>query len=569
VTNRAAALNDSKQKAGGSFEFIVTDDLINGFAELCGDKSSLHTDAMFARRSMYRKKVAHGMIPLMGLSFLSFGNKKQQRLKKISARFMKPAFSGDRLGVSAKRSENPTETEGLVSYEFNVKNLTTGTTLTFGHMTLEDSLSGGPSENLAPRGEKKTAPLILGPLTEADLAFDKIQKGDKNSFDFCLLDSHAQTLYSLLVKASGPGAPEFLTWKERVDPAPFLSLSLFSTFVGMCIPGRHATFMDLGCDFFKTPYFGETYELEGAVDFKSGSTSTISEVLTIRSKPKGRETIAMGKLNAKVNEPPAKMPSVEFLKENALELGLKGKVILITGASRGIGETTAKLFSAHGAKVAVNYFQGSLEANAIVDEILKNKGQAFAVRADVSDRAQVRSMVEAVVKKYSRLDVLVNNAVGDAYPVSFQELQWEQVQKDLDIVVKGAFYCCQEALPHMAKNGGGRIINLSTVFTETPPPLQTKYVIAKSALVGLTRSLAVELAASNITVNLVVSSLVETDLSKHVPKMFLERMKNETPMKRHASPEDVAKAVVYLASSLASFTTGQKIMITGGNAPFL
>jgi NAD(P)-dependent dehydrogenase (short-subunit alcohol dehydrogenase family) len=107
------------------------------------------------------------------------------------------------------------------------------------------------------------------------------------------------------------------------------------------------------------------------------------------------------------------------------------------------------------------------------------------------------------------------------------------------------------------------------VFTENPQPFQAKYIISKSALIGLTRSLAVEFAPHNIQVNAVVPSITETDLTRHVSKIFLEEMKNRTPMKRHATVSDVAKAVVTLASSFTSFTTGQKIMVTGGSPPFL
>jgi len=121
----------------------------------------------------------------------------------------------------------------------------------------------------------------------------------------------------------------------------------------------------------------------------------------------------------------------------------------------------------------------------------------------------------------------------------------------------------------MMENKGGKIVNIGTIATDNPPANQAKYVVSKSALVGLTRSLAVEFAAHNIQINMVVPNFVETDLTKHIAKMFVEKIKNDTPMKRLALANDVAKAVVFLASSQASFTTGQRIMVTGGAAPFL
>ena len=219
--------------------------------------------------------------------------------------------------------------------------------------------------------------------------------------------------------------------------------------------------------------------------------------------------------------------------------------------------------------MALNYHRGEDDAKRVVAEIEEQGGAAIAVRADVADRAQVGQMIAAVRRTWDRIDVLVNNAVRDALSVPFLELAWEDLQRDIEVVVKGAFNCCQEVVPLMIEQGGGRIINVSTVYTDKPPPGQTKYVVAKSGLIGLTRSLAVELGPHDILVNAVVPSVVETDLSAHIPRMFLEAMKNETPLGRSATAAEVAKTAVYLASSLASFTTGQRIMVTGGNPPLL
>ena len=135
--------------------------------------------------------------------------------------------------------------------------------------------------------------------------------------------------------------------------------------------------------------------------------------------------------------------------------------------------------------------------------------------------------------------------------------------------VKGAFNCCQEAIPSMIQQKQGRIINVVTIATETPPPNQSKYVIAKSALVGLTRSLASELAGHNILVNMVLPGMVETDLTKTIPPAVRDKIRNYIPLARHASTVDVAKAIVTLASSLTPYTTGQKILVTGGLPPFI
>ena len=188
---------------------------------------------------------------------------------------------------------------------------------------------------------------------------------------------------------------------------------------------------------------------------------------------------------------------------------------------------------------------------------------------NVSNPTDVPTLVNRVIERYGTVDVLVNNAARDFRPVPFLQLSWQDVQNDLDVIAKGAFLCCQQVIPRMLERGGGKIINISTVATDNPPPDQTKYVMAKSALVGLTRSLSIEFASRNIQVNLVVPNFVETDFVAHIQDGFRKKIAQDTPMQRHASSVDVARAVVMLASSYSSFTTGQKIMVTGGGAPYV
>lgn len=557
---------------GYSVEFWVSADMAERFIDLVGDYSSLHTNRAFARRSMYRENVIHGMLPITFISALRLCYTREYKWSfyKISARFLKPIFVNDRLLISSKISQIDEE-KNQVELEYALKKLDTGTLLTTGNFTLKYSNSVTDKDQMhqsEPLGSNHCT--VTNSLVEQDLQFEQISKGDEKSFQFLISENHAHALYGILTEGLLPDYKLGLSqWFANCNTTNLLSTCLFSTFVGMCIPGKYATFMDFNVIFHKSIQRGKKYLFTGKVGFKSQSTFTLVENASIHDPEDKLELYAIGKINAKVNQPPSKMPSVEFLKANAADLQLKDKVVLITGASRGIGETTAKLFSLHGAKVVINYFQGEEDANRIVKEIVGNGGNAIAIGADVSDRQQVKEMLSAACEKYGTVHILVNNAVRDAYPASFMELTWDDFQKAIDVVVKGAFNCCQEVLPLMLENKAGKIINISTVFTDNPPPNQAKYVVSKSGLVGLTRSLAVEFAPHNIQVNMVVPSIVETDLSKHVSKMFLEEMKNATPMKRNATAVDVAKAVIFLSSALAPFTTGQKIMVTGGNPPLL
>jgi len=413
-------------------------------------------------------------------------------------------------------------------------------------------------------------PIIERELEEEDTEFHQLSKGDEMTFDFCISESHIGFFFNML----NQGLPldcqrDYSNWICACEGENLMATCLLSTFVGMCIPGKYATFLDFSVDFLKPVRKNKRYKLSGKVKFKSETTLSLLESVEVHDLEGEQQLCMSGKLNAKVNEPPVTMPSISSLNKNGLDLGLKGKVVLITGASRGIGEMTAKMFALYSSKVAVNYFRGKDDAERIISEITEYGGEAIAVCADVSDRSQTDHMISTVFDRFGAIHIMVNNAVRDARSIPFMELTWDDVQKDIDVTVKGAFNCCQGVLPSMKKNGGGRIINVSTIFADYPPPDQSKYVVSKSALVGLTRSLAVEFAASNILVNMVVPSIVETDLTKHVPKMVLKGMENDVPMKRLASPLDVAKAVIFLASSLASFTSGQKIMVTGANPPLL
>jgi 3-oxoacyl-[acyl-carrier protein] reductase len=335
------------------------------------------------------------------------------------------------------------------------------------------------------------------------------------------------------------------------------------------MPGASATFLEFAARFERPVKFDTRYRLKGTVAHRSRSTRIIKKEMLITPSGQDDEVMMRGKVSTLVAKPFQSMPSIDELKASGTDWGLTGKVVLVTGASRGIGETTAKLFALHGSKVIVNYNRGADDARRVVDEITNNGGDAIAVAADVSDADQVHALVQQARERYGAIDILVNNAARDFRPIPFSRLTWEDVQKDIDVIAKGAFLCCQQVVPLMLEKGGGKIINISTVATDNPPPDQMKYVIAKSALVGLTRSLSIELASRNIQVNLVVPNFVETDFVAHVQDGFRKKLAQDTPMQRHASPVDVARAVVFLASSHSSFTTGQKLMVTGGGAPYV
>jgi 3-oxoacyl-[acyl-carrier protein] reductase len=561
-------------KVGTSSEvlFVVSRDMVLQFARLTGDFSSLHTDWQFGRKTIYRRNVVHGILPVCFLSLLDF-----LRLDgltcyplEIRAQFVEPIHEDRRMRLRGEVTSID-KTDGTVVVNVQIEDLESRSLCTRGEARLRFDDAGSVREVPDPPPGHDVRCMIDDPPKENDFTIDGISMDDKDGFRFHIGEDSISSFLRILGQGANAG-PLSPNRSFRFDAGFYfphlLATTLLSTSVGMCRPGKYATFLDFKLEFVGTLAKGTQYHLLGNITHVSRSTRIIKKTVSIPASD-SKDVLATGKINVLVNDPPVRMPSMQSIRENATDMGLKGKVVLVTGASRGIGETIAKLFAAFGSAVAVNYYLGKEDAERIVEEIRGQGGRAIAVPCDVSDPAQVRRMLAEVLEAYGTVDVLVNNAVRDFLPAKFLGLPWEEVQKDIDVVARGAFHCCQEVIPVMLRQGGGKIINLSTVATENPPPEQVKYVVAKSALVGLTRSLAAEFASRNIQVNMVVPGFVDTDLVSHISQVYKKKIAEDTPMRRIATPVDVAHAAIFLASSFSSFTTGQKIMVTGGGAPYL
>lgn len=543
-----------------SVAFRITPERMAQFARLTGDRSSLHTDEAFARRAMYRRNVVYGMLPLAFIPLLEVCclDGAIASLKSLSGRFIKPSFVGDELILEARHFAAESLTE--VEYEYRVREKRSSAEITSGHFVLAYADSELVQRQFD--GDGSASGLLAAPLDEAALQIGQITKGLQASFEFSISPSTVDLFWRVIDQGSGVKSALYF------DAKNLLASLMYSTFVGMCMPGRYATFLNFSVQFGGTLPLDDNLVFRGTVKHVSKMTEIIAVDAAIHKAGEEDEKLARGKINSRVNPPPAAMPSMEAIKHATGSLNLDGKVVLVTGASRGIGETIAKAFAVHGAKVVVNYMQSDTAAQNVVSEINAGGGEALALQADVSDQAQVLAMVKAIEKTFGTVDILVNNAVRNFIAAPFLELAWDEFQQDLDVIVKGAFNCCQAVLPEMAARKAGKIINISTVAVQIPPANQSKYVTAKSGLVGLTRSLAVEFAPHNIQINLVAPDFVETDLTQGVPPMFRESLQKSNPSGRLASPIDVASAVLYLASPLAQFTTGQQIMVTGGSPPF-
>jgi 3-oxoacyl-[acyl-carrier protein] reductase len=243
---------------------------------------------------------------------------------------------------------------------------------------------------------------------------------------------------------------------------------------------------------------------------------------------------------------------------------MKSKVALVTGASRGIGRATAKLLASEGAAVAVNYFQSESAAADVVDEIVKAGGRAVAVRADVRDEGQVRSMVREVENSLGPVDLLVSNASID-FPVKpFTQFTWDEFEAKLSGELKSTFFCCQAVLPSMIEKRNGGIIAISSTLSRHASPGFIAHSTAKSGLDAFVRSLADEVGPFGIRVNVVAPGLTLTDATAWLPEEQKAMVAEMSPLKRVALPEDVAGVVLAVASDHSRFVTGCYIPVSGG-----
>lgn len=553
-----------------SIEARLSSDVVARFANLTGDRSHLHLADAFARRTAYRQPIAHGMLAFAFAPLLPGLRQEGSRciLTGLTGRFLAPAFVGDvvRLTAGERRSGS---VDGSLVFPLRVAQSTTGATITEGEISVrylpDSEAAGSPGEEAGSGGSG----MVTEELTVRDLTLAEIDKGMTSGFGFRISEGVIAAYLDLLTAGAGDRAAGQLSAAVAGFHVPnLLAVLAFSTSVGVLLPGASATFLEFSSQLHADIALHVDYTMAGTVVHRSLGTRIVTQELTVRTQGQDDVIALSGRAAALVADPPRRMPTIEQLKENAIDPGLDGKVAIVTGSSRGIGETIAKLLSLHGTKVAVTYYRGAEDAARIVQEISAAGGVGRAIAVDVTQPDQVENLVQETVRQFGRIDILVNNAARDFRPVKFSELTWAEIQEDIEVIVKGAFLCCKHVVPIMSAQGSGKIINISTVAVDDPPPDQLKYVMAKAALVGLTRSLSRDLARENIHVNTVVPSFVETDLVAHVPEGFRKRIAEATPLGRNASPIEVAQAVLFLASSFSSFTTGQKVMVTGGGAPY-
>lgn len=246
-----------------------------------------------------------------------------------------------------------------------------------------------------------------------------------------------------------------------------------------------------------------------------------------------------------------------------MNVDLKDEVALITGGSRGIGRACVEAFARAGATVVFSYAGNEAAANETVEKVKAAGGKATAVRFDVSDAKACAEAVDQVVKEHGRLDVLVNNA-GVSIDGLVMRLKDEDWDKTLDTNLRGAFALIRAASRPMMKQRGGAIVNLTSVVGEMGNAGQAAYASSKAGLIGLTKSIARELASRGIRCNAVSPGFIGTDMTAGLPEAVKTKMLEAIPLARLGSAEEVANAVLFLASDAAAYVTGEVLRVNGG-----
>jgi len=245
-------------------------------------------------------------------------------------------------------------------------------------------------------------------------------------------------------------------------------------------------------------------------------------------------------------------------------IDLTDRKVLITGGSRGIGRAAAVLFAKAGADVAVNYNKNRVEAERVVAEVQKLGRDALAVQGDVASFSAAQRNVEEVMERFGRIDVLVNNAGIWEYG-AIHEMTPDQWRRTLDINLNGVFHFTRLVVPIMMRQRSGRIIHVSSTAGQRGEAFHSHYAAAKGAIISFTKSLAPELAEYGILVNCVAPGWVNTDMSAEALVAERETILQTIPLKRPGEPEEIAGAILYLASDLATYVTGEILNVNGGS----
>jgi 3-oxoacyl-[acyl-carrier protein] reductase len=387
--------------------------------------------------------------------------------------------------------------------------------------------------------------------------FESIQVGDTAS----LVRQITQADVRRFVELTGDDNP------LHVDPAyaegtPFkdivvhgmLGASFLSTLIGTRLPGEGALWVSQTFEFLHPVHLDDTLTVTCTV-LKKLERERLLE-LDARIENQWKKVVLSGKGRVKVLARPVATTE---------PTPVRPKVALVVGGAGGIGQAICRRLAQDGNAVVVSYRSHEARAAKIVADIEASGGQAQTVMADITDEASVHALVTAATRRFGSIGVVVHAVSPPLNATSFEDLGWSEIESHLDAEVKGAFLLAKACVPQMRAQGYGRIVAVtSQVLDGAPTPKWTAYAVGKAALATFARCLAVELGPTGITVNCVSPGMTETALIGDIPEKMRLILARQAPLRRLASPEDVAAAVAFLVSPAADYITGETLRVNGG-----
>jgi 3-oxoacyl-[acyl-carrier protein] reductase len=335
-----------------------------------------------------------------------------------------------------------------------------------------------------------------------------------------------------------------------------LGASFISTIIGTKLPGDGALWYSQSLEFLRPVRIGDEITVKAEI-----------KKITERTNEIELSTEIFNQFMQKVTTGTAKVKIIEQETESSQkkENQQNKKVALIIGATGGIGEATCIQLAKDGFSLAIHYNRNLNKAQSILKKVEELGEKATIVSADINNTEQVKELTDKVIRKFETITVLVNASTPNIPNIKFKNLKWEHINEHILLNIKGTFNLLQHIIPVMEKNKYGKIVNLTTEYTNQPVSELSHYITGKAALEGFTRALAFELAPKGIRLNLVSPGMTDTGLIADVPEKVKLLTASRTPLRRIANPADIANTIAFLASEKSDFLTGETIRVNGGN----
>ena len=333
-----------------------------------------------------------------------------------------------------------------------------------------------------------------------------------------------------------------------------LGASFISTIIGTKLPGDGALWFSQSLEFLLPVRIGDVLTIKAEVLKKNDREQIIELKTDIFNQ--NRQIVTKGISKVKVIEPEEDV-EIESVDDTC-------KTALVIGGTGGIGKATCIQLAKDGFNVIIHFNKNKKVAEQIKNEIESIGQKACCISANILDENEIKELVSKSNRTFGKIDVIANCAAVVIPTIKFMDLVWDDYSKQMDISIKSIFTIIQAVLPSMIENGYGKIINIGSLSTEKPNSDWSHYITAKSALIGLTKSLAFELGPKGIRVNMVTPSLVNTDLTSDIPEKIKLLTASQTPLRRLALARDVANTISFLASDKSDFLTGENIRVNGG-----